>query len=103
MRVTSLPVRSWIFPPPAEVGHAQVGRVPGGQRAHGRQLLRGGGQGGLDRGDLPGPALLVGLLESVGEVGVICSSRGSWAGSTRRRGHLTQASLNFEIDVAAAA
>ncbi|MET7312183.1 MULTISPECIES: hypothetical protein [unclassified Streptomyces] len=34
------------------------------------ELLGCGGHGGLDRGDLTEPALLLGLLETVGEVGV---------------------------------
>ncbi len=38
--------------------------------AHGLQLLGGGGQGGLDGGDLAEPALVPGLLEAVDEVGV---------------------------------
>ncbi|MCW2917647.1 MAG: hypothetical protein JWN52_5715 [Actinomycetia bacterium] len=37
---------------------------------HGFQFLAGGGQGGLDRGDLAQPALLFGLLEPVAQVGV---------------------------------
>ena len=46
------------------------GGVAGGEAAHGRQFLRGGGQGGLDRGDLAEPALVPGLLEPVAQVGV---------------------------------
>jgi hypothetical protein len=38
--------------------------------AHGGQLLRGSGQGGLDRGDFTEPALILGFLETVGQVGV---------------------------------
>ncbi|WP_405192944.1 hypothetical protein [Streptomyces anulatus] len=38
--------------------------------AHGLQLLRGGGHGGLDGGDLAKPALVPGLLGAVDEVGV---------------------------------
>ena len=50
-------------------GHAQAdGSTAGGELAHGFQFLRGGGQGGLDRGDLAEPALVPGLLEPVGEV-----------------------------------
>ena len=50
-------------------GHAQAdGSAAGGELAHGFQLLRGGSQGGLDRGDLAEPALVPGLLEPVGEV-----------------------------------
>src|SRR5712691_59949 len=50
-------------------GHAQAdGSTAGGELAHGFQLLRGGGQSGLDRGDLAEPALVPGLLEPVGEV-----------------------------------
>jgi hypothetical protein len=37
---------------------------------HRDELLFGSGDGGLDRGDLAEPALLLGLLESVGEVDV---------------------------------
>jgi len=44
--------------------------VAGRHLVHGSQLLRGGGQGGLDRGDLPEPALVLGFLETVGQVGV---------------------------------
>jgi hypothetical protein len=44
------------------------GRLAGG--AHSFKLLGCGGHGGLDRGDLAEPALLLGLAESVGEVGV---------------------------------
>src|SRR6266496_4927565 len=50
-------------------GHAQAdGSTAGGELAHGFQFLRGGGQGGLDRGDLAEPVLVPGLLEPVGEV-----------------------------------
>ena len=38
--------------------------------AHGFELLRRGRHRGLDRGDLAHPALLPGLSEPVGEVGV---------------------------------
>jgi hypothetical protein len=38
--------------------------------AHGLQFLRGGGHGGLDRGDFAEPALVLGLLEAVDEIGV---------------------------------
>ncbi|MFE9429084.1 hypothetical protein ACFYNO_39755 [Kitasatospora sp. NPDC006697] len=38
--------------------------------AHGRQLLYGGGHGGLDGGDLAEPALIPGFLEAADEVGV---------------------------------
>lgn len=55
------------------------------------QLLVGRCDGGLDCGDLAQPALLPGLLEQVAQVGVDVSSLGTWAGSTRRRGHLTGA------------
>jgi hypothetical protein len=44
--------------------------VLGCRRSHGDELLLGGGQGGLDRGDLAEPALLLGLIKAVGEVGV---------------------------------
>jgi len=56
----------------AHVGHAEVdgGATADGEFTHGLQLLRGGGQGGLDRGDFAGPALVFGLLEPVAEVGV---------------------------------
>jgi hypothetical protein len=37
---------------------------------HRDEPLFGSGDGGLDRGDLAEPALLLGLLESVGEVDV---------------------------------
>ncbi|MFE4875158.1 integrase core domain-containing protein [Streptomyces sp. NPDC056682] len=49
-----------------EVGHAEVngGRL-GCTVAHGFQLLRGGGRGGLDHGDLAEPTLVLGLLEAV--------------------------------------
>jgi len=54
----------------AEIGHADMNG--GGLRcavAHGFQLLR-GDYGGLDRGDFAEPALVLGLLEAVDEVGV---------------------------------
>ena len=41
----------------------------GGEAAHGLEFLYGGGQGGLDRGDLAKPALFSGLLVPVAEVG----------------------------------
>jgi hypothetical protein len=48
------------------IEHAEVhGGVAG--CAHGLEFLGGGCHGGFDRGDL---ALLLGLLESIGEVGV---------------------------------
>ena len=55
----------------ADVGHAEVeGGAADGESAHGLQLLRGGGHGGLDRGDLTEPALIFGFLEPVAEVGM---------------------------------
>jgi hypothetical protein len=55
----------------ANVGHAEVdGGLADGEFAHGLELLVGGGQGGLDRGDLAEPALLLCLLESVAQVAV---------------------------------
>jgi hypothetical protein len=55
----------------ADVGHAEVdGGAVDGEFVHGCQLLCGGGQGGLDRGDLAEPALVSGFLEPVAEVGV---------------------------------
>ena len=54
-----------------DLGHAEVhGGAAGGEFADGPQLLRGSGQGGLDRGDLTEPALLFGFLEPVAQVGV---------------------------------
>ena len=53
----------------AEVGHAEV---DGGRLScpvsHGRQLLCGGGHGGLNGGDLAEPALVPGFLKAVDEV-----------------------------------
>jgi hypothetical protein len=46
------------------------GGATGRWAAHDLQLRCGGGQGGLDCGDLAEPSLVLGLLESVGEVGV---------------------------------
>ena len=52
-------------------GHAQAdGSSAGRELAHGFQFLHGGGQGGLDRGDLAEPALFPGLLEPGAQVGV---------------------------------
>jgi hypothetical protein len=45
-------------------------RRPGGEFVHGLQFLCGGGQGGLDRGDLAEPALFPRLPEPVAQVGV---------------------------------
>jgi hypothetical protein len=45
------------------------GRAASGEVAHGLQLLASGGRGGLDRGDLAEPALLLCLPEPVAEVG----------------------------------
>ncbi len=42
----------------------------GGEFAHGLQFLRCGGQGGLDRGGLAEPPLVLGFVEPVDEVGV---------------------------------
>jgi hypothetical protein len=53
----------------ADFGDAEVNSCAAGG-AHGFELLFGGGHGGLDRGDLTHPAVLLGLPESVGEVGV---------------------------------
>lgn len=65
--------RAWTVAPGgrADVRHAEVNaRARGsGGVAHGFKFLCGGGQGGLDRGDLAEPALVLGLLEPVGEVG----------------------------------
>ena len=55
----------------AEVGHAEADGVAGdGGLTHGLELLAGGGQGGLDRGDFTEPALLPGLLKAINEIGV---------------------------------
>jgi hypothetical protein len=55
----------------AYLGHAEVrGGAAGGEFTHGLQFLRGGGQGGLDRGDLAEPALVPGLLKAIEEIGV---------------------------------
>jgi hypothetical protein len=57
---------------PADVQHADVNarpRGPGGEFEHGLQFLCGGGQGGLDRGDLVEPALFPGFLKPVAQVG----------------------------------
>jgi hypothetical protein len=54
----------------AEFGHPQMGTdLCGSQRPHCDEFLVGGGEGGLDRGDLTEPALVLGFLESVDEVG----------------------------------
>ncbi len=54
-----------------EAGHPQLGLgVLGGLPPHGEELLVGRGEGRLDRGDLTEPALVLGLLEPVDEVGV---------------------------------
>ncbi|WP_406447150.1 hypothetical protein OG782_00265 [Streptomyces sp. NBC_00876] len=42
--------------------------MPGRDVAHGGELLLGGGEAGLDRGDLAEPALFLGLLEAVDQV-----------------------------------
>jgi hypothetical protein len=44
--------------------------VLGCRRSHGTELLLGGGPCGLDRGDLAEPALLLGLLKPIDEVGM---------------------------------
>jgi hypothetical protein len=51
------------------------------RRSHGDELLLGGGQCGLDRGDLAEPALLLGLVKPADEVGVDTSQSRhlSWA------------------------
>jgi hypothetical protein len=49
--------------------------VLGHRRSHGSELLLGGGPCGLDRGDLAEPALLLGLLKPIEEVGVEVTSR----------------------------
>jgi hypothetical protein len=53
-----------------DIRHAEVNAgVPGGEAAHGFKFLRGGGHGGLDRGDLAEPALFLCLLGPVVQVG----------------------------------
>ncbi|MGW1995313.1 hypothetical protein [Embleya sp. NPDC001921] len=54
-----------------DIGHAKAddGRA-GGRVPHGRELLVGGGEGGLDCGDLAEPALLLRFGEAVDQVGV---------------------------------
>src|SRR5258707_12659427 len=59
------PGRAPDFGHPEDGGGAARGELP-----HGFEFLRGGGQGGLDRGDLTEPALLPGLLEPVAQAGV---------------------------------
>ena len=55
----------------ADVGHAEAdGVVAGDGLTHGLELLSGGGQGGLDRGDFTEPALFPGLLKAFEEIGV---------------------------------
>lgn len=46
------------------------GGVPGREVAHGGEHLLGGGEAGLDRGDLAEPSLFFGLLEPVEQVRV---------------------------------
>src|SRR6266568_8859255 len=74
----------------ADVRHPEVnGDLPGS--AHSVELLGCGRHGGLDRGDLAHPALILDLLETVGEVGVnLLQSRQlgrvdpkQWASDTR--------------------
>ncbi|MCD9145440.1 hypothetical protein [Streptomyces albireticuli] len=43
----------------------------GGEIAHGGELLFGGGEAGLDRGDFAEPSLFLGLAEPVEQVGVV--------------------------------
>jgi hypothetical protein len=45
------------------------GGVPGGHVAHRGEFLLGGGEARLDRRDLAEPALFLGLLEAVDQVG----------------------------------
>ncbi len=54
----------------ADVGHAEADGVAAGGLRHGLELLSGGGQGGLDRGDFTEPALFPGLLKAFEEIGV---------------------------------
>ena len=55
----------------ADVGHAEAdGVAAGGGLTHGLELLSGGGQGGLDRGDFTEPALFPGLLKAFEEISV---------------------------------
>jgi hypothetical protein len=50
----------------ADAGHAEAdGRGVGSGLPHGVEFLAGGGEGGVDRGDLTEPAPLFGLQESV--------------------------------------
>ncbi|MEU7900521.1 hypothetical protein AB0B45_47790 [Nonomuraea sp. NPDC049152] len=55
---------------PADVGHAEAGGRASGCLSHGLELLVSGGEGGLDGGDFTEPALILGLGETVDEVGV---------------------------------
>jgi hypothetical protein len=67
--------------------HAEVGGgVVSGEIAHRGELLCGGGNAGLDRGDFTQPALLLRLVESVDEVGVdlLQSWLLSWVNSKQR-------------------
>lgn len=43
--------------------------MPGGELVHGLQLLPGGGDADLQPGDLPAPALLMGLGEAGAQAG----------------------------------
>jgi hypothetical protein len=53
-----------------EIGHAEVcDSVSGGQQAHGLQLAVGGGEAGLDRGDLAEPSVVPGFVHPVEQVG----------------------------------
>ncbi|MFF3982232.1 hypothetical protein [Streptomyces sp. NPDC001828] len=65
----------------AEVGHTEVDcGVPGCEVSHGVELLLGGGEVGLDRGDLAEPALFLGFLEPVEQVRVDLSQAGPLLG-----------------------
>lgn len=44
--------------------------MPGGEVAHGGELVLGGGKAGLDRGDFAEPALFLCLAEPIEQVGV---------------------------------
>ncbi|MFD7612379.1 hypothetical protein [Streptomyces sp. NPDC059828] len=56
------------------------GGVLGSEVAHGGEFLLGGGEAGLDRGDLAEPALFLGLLEPVEQVRVDLLLAGSLLG-----------------------
>lgn len=64
----------------SDVGHTEVdGRAVSGP--HGFEFLLGSGRGGLDRGDLAQPALLLASASRSTRLAWISSSRGFWAGS----------------------